>query len=188
MDTILFAKLFTKIAVALIKRAIAKKIASTITSGICIQSNFSPSNQIECVDTNNACTDLSVDEVNVVSDVLSSYAVERLLNCRSDKFTVQKRKSGIYIASKLTSEFRTNEIVLPDSSKNDSICSPQIYHETFYANFKFDWGKVRYPPTCESIKKYDTFLRAGQDSSGRWYVLRLNSSNGRVAKICFKNP
>lgn len=68
------------------------------------------------VDTVNDCSELAVYGVEVATNRLTDEAFDKIVKFNNHSFSVNKTKSGIYIASSMLPKFEANNLVFPQLS------------------------------------------------------------------------
>jgi hypothetical protein len=97
----------TKIATAVFTKAILPQGLAVLAGAYEIYSLVEDiAGMANCVDSANDCAELGVCALHVASGPLSDVVASRLLEVGCHTFTVDKTRSGIYIASTLVRPFR----------------------------------------------------------------------------------
>lgn len=96
----------TKIAAAVLKKASLSSALSSISTAVQICSAFELVDDVsDCLNSINDCTEFGIHALEVVSDPLTSAAVDQIFRLGSDMFTVDRTSSGVYITSNMASKF-----------------------------------------------------------------------------------
>ncbi|MBN1971556.1 MAG: hypothetical protein JW870_19485 [Candidatus Delongbacteria bacterium] len=149
-----------KIVATLLKKAIAAPIIKTIANAFHVYTVIDTANDlINCIETTNSCNDLGVCGVKVVAENLAEAAFDKIVKVGNDSFTVEKTKSGIYVASRYVPKF---EIVNPTFemvkifSKTGNLSGNGSFTNPFSSNTFSKKG---------NISESDTFGKKGNFSS-----------------------
>ncbi len=112
--------LLAKIAAAVFKSAAIGSVVSKAAAAYEMYTLFDGLSETgDCVYTTNDCDALETYGVTVLSDHVGDTVADKLIQINNHSFTVEKTKSGIYIASSLTPRFSTSSLVFPSFSRRE---------------------------------------------------------------------
>src|SRR4051812_8992607 len=103
----------SKVAFSIIKCAASKTIIAPAIKGFEVYSTIhSAYDAYNHLDSLNDSRKLMVKGVQVASDQLTDYAINKLLDIGSHTFNVEQTASGLYIVSKVAPRFKIDEAAL----------------------------------------------------------------------------
>ena len=93
---------FLKIASGVLGKGIAANLASTASTALQIHSVFEAVDNIgDCVNSLNTSDSFPDRFINIVSDKMTERVVEKLLDLGEDTISIERKKSGLYVATKI---------------------------------------------------------------------------------------
>lgn len=89
-----------KIITVITKKAIVSTLVKGIITAFEVYSVLDTINDaINCITTTNDCKDLGLCGISVASDQLTDKAFDKIIQIGDSKYTVERTKSGIYVAN-----------------------------------------------------------------------------------------